>query len=161
MGETKSCGCLRYKYKGYSRIAPRLFSIWKELQKRCYNQNNLAYKYYKARGITVCDDWKNNFENFYNWSMNNGYNNNLSIDRIDVNGNYEPNNCRWITVKEQANNKRNNHYITINKETKTLIEWCEQYNIKYRAVRIRINQLKWDPLKALTTPIKPIKLNKN
>ena len=86
----------------------RLYSIFHSMKARWYYKNNTAYKYYGGRGITICNEWLNDFKCFYNWAMANGYNDNLTIDRIDVNGNYEPNNCRWVTMAEQSRNKRNN-----------------------------------------------------
>lgn len=132
----------------------RLHKIWENMKQRCYNQNHPQYKNYGARNITIYTEWINNFDNFYDWAINNGYNNTLSLGRININSNYEPDNCKWMTAKEQANNTRNNKYIIINEEIKTLSEWCEIYNINYKTVKARINQLHWDPLKALTTPIK-------
>ena len=154
----QSCGCYHKELtKQQSTIhngsGTRLYKIYNSMKNRCYNQNSSAYKYYGARGIIICDEWLNNFENFRTWAINNGYQDNLTIDRINNNGNYEPDNCRWVTYKEQANNKSNNHYITINNETKTLTQWYEFYNIRSDFVSTRINQLKWDPLKALTTPV--------
>ena len=132
----------------------RLYNIWNSMKDRCYNSNNNRYDNYGNKGIIVCDEWKNNFENFKQWALNNGYSDDLSIDRINNDGNYEPNNCRWTTMKVQNNNKTNNLIITINNEIKTLAEWCEYYSINYKIVHLRITKLKWDPEKALTTSIK-------
>ena len=108
------------------------------MKSRCYTESNSDYKDYGGRGISICDEWLNDFVSFYNWSMNNSYSDGLSIDRIDVNGNYEPSNCRWATNKEQANNKRTNMFCTINGETKTLKEWSEERGIIYNTVRHRL-----------------------
>lgn len=108
------------------------------MKQRCYNENNTRYKHYGGRGIAVCDEWRNNFQAFYDWSMANGYKDTLTIDRIDVNGNYEPNNCRWITNKEQQRNRRDNKLYTINNVTKCLSEWCEIYNINYSTAHYRL-----------------------
>ena len=130
-----------------------MYKIYKHIKNRCYNIKDPRYSDWGGRGIIVCDEWKDNFRNVKQWALNNGYNDTLTIDRIDNNDNYEPNNCRWITQKIQNRNKRNTKYITINNETKTLANWCEIYNIKYKIVLSRIYR-KWDPLKALITPIK-------
>ena len=100
----------------------------------------------------MCDEWKNDFKAFYDWSMSNGYSDNLTIDRIDNNGNYCPSNCRWVTVKEQSINRCNNHYVTIKGETKVLSEWCEIYNINYKTVRDRLRR-GWSYKDALTKPV--------
>lgn len=123
-----SCGCTsreRASEKiithGYSKT--RIYKIWKGMKKRCNNQNSSVYKFYGGRGISVCNEWMQSFELFYAWSIANGYKENLSIDRIDVNGNYCPDNCRWVDVETQHTNTRRNHMITIDGKTKILRDW--------------------------------------
>ena len=122
---------------------------------RCYNPNNEHYKDYGGRGIQVCDEWhnENGVINFYHWAMNNGYNDNLTIDRIDVDGNYCPENCRWVDYKTQNNNKRNTPYIAYNGETHTPSEWADITGISMKAIYDRIIRDKWPVEKALTTPV--------
>ncbi len=120
-----------------------IYNRWKHIKQRCYNPKDAAYKNYGGRGIKVCDEWldkKNGFINFYNWAMNNGYRDDLTIDRINNDGNYEPNNCRWVTMKIQANNTRHNKIITFKNETHTLTEWSEILNINLQTLSNRIKQ---------------------
>lgn len=107
----------------------RLIIIRHSMYCRCYYPTTNGYERYGGRGIKMCDEWINNPQSFYNWAINNGYKEGLTIDRIDVNGNYEPSNCRWATKEVQDNNRRNNRKITYKGETKTLTQWCKEYNI--------------------------------
>ena len=107
-----------------------LYSVWINMKGRCYNPNDKSFKDYGGRGIRVCDEWINNFIAFYEWSMTNGYKKNLSIDRIDVNGNYEPSNCRWATIDVQSNNKRNTIFIEFNGKPYVLSELAKITGVK-------------------------------
>lgn len=154
---TLSCGCEakkktseRTKTHGLSKT--RLFDIWRGMKQRCYDKKCSGYNHYGSRGIIVCDKWKNDFKTFYDWSMSNGYKDNLTIDRIDVNGNYEPSNCRWTTVKEQARNTRNNRYITYNGETHCLSEWEEIKKLPKGIITSRLSR-GYTETEALTVPI--------
>lgn len=122
----------------------RIYKLWSHLKDRCYCKNNKDYKHYGNRGITICESWKHNFINFYSWALSNGYSDNLSIDRIDVNGNYEPDNCRWVTAKQQARNRRNNKFITYNGETHCISEWAEIIGIERKCLEYRVR--KWNDL---------------
>lgn len=115
---------------------------------RCYNKNGKDYKNYGGRGIAVCSDWLDNFMSFYNWSMANGYDNNLTIDRIDNDKGYEPNNCRWVDMKQQSRNTRQNRNITINGETRCLADWCEILGLNYDKIYNRLYK-GWSIEKAL------------
>ena len=137
----------------------RLYNTYYSMKERCYNPKRWNYKYYGARGIRVCDEWKNDYQIFKKWAYENGYNDNLSIDRINNDGNYEPNNCKWSTEKEQKNNTRRNHYLTYKGKTQSMALWADEYNIKYTTLRARINNYKWDIQKALETPVRNIDIN--
>lgn len=143
-GQTNSCGCY-YKeirgttFKTHGLKHTRIYYIWCSMKERCYTPSNNSYKNYGARGIKVCDEWQK-FEPFYEWAMSHGYSEDLSIDRIDVNGNYCPENCRWSTKKVQANNTRSNHYVTRDGETHTVTEWCEILGISRSTVVKRIGK---------------------
>lgn len=121
--------------------------------KRCHEDWHQSYRNYGGRGITVCDEWRNDFGKFYRWSMANGFSPELELDRIDNNGPYSPENCRWVTRKENIRNTRVNRLVEINGETLCLIEAVEKYSsTPYRTVKSRINCRGWDPVKAILTP---------
>ena len=128
----------------------RLHSIWRHIKYRCLDATHYAYNSYGGRGITICDEWKNDFSTFYEWSMANGYSDSLTLDRIDVNGNYEPSNCRWATWKEQGNNRRNNVLLTFKGKTKTLAEWADDIGVTRQCLFRRINIYKMPIEIALT-----------
>lgn len=133
-----------------------------DMKRRCYNPEEKFYKDYGGRGIKVCDEWmdkKEGHSNFQKWAVENGWEEGHSIDRIDVNGNYEPNNCRWATPEEQANNRRNNNYVTINGVTKTTSEWARQIGISQNAFTGRINS-GWTGEELLKPKFKPLKMSK-
>lgn len=130
----------------------RLYSIWKNMLSRCGNPNKPDYQYYGARGIEVCDEWKE-YSTFQQWAANNGYEDNLTLDREDGNKNYCPENCRWVTIKEQQNNKRNNHRIEFNGENHTISEWADILNIDRGIIKDRL-RAGWSISDALTTPVK-------
>lgn len=137
----QSCGCLQKEYFKKNKVniniknnikGKKIYNVFKSMRARCYNKHCENYKHYGERGITICDEWldkESGFINFYNWAINNGYQEGLSIDRIDVNGNYEPNNCRWATIEEQNNNKTNNRYIIYNDKNYTITQWSKIFNI--------------------------------
>ena len=118
----------------------RLYGIWLQIKNRCFNSNTGRYKDYGGRGITMCDEWKDNFQTFYDWSMSHGYSDDLTIDRIDNNGNYEPSNCRWVTVKEQNRNKRNVKFITYGGKTQTIPEWTKELHLGKETIRERLKR---------------------
>lgn len=124
-----------YWLKTHNLSKTRLFGIWSNMKDRCYNLNCKAYKDYGGRGIKICDEWKDSFISFHDWAIENGYKETLTIDRINVNGNYEPNNCRWTTVLVQNRNRRSTKYITFRGEKLPITEFCEKYHTTRTRVR--------------------------
>lgn len=146
-GNTKSCGCLNSELtterntkhglvKHDAEGKPRLYKIWIDMRRRCNNPNRDDYKNYGGRGISVCDEW-NDYAKFKEWAENNGYTDELSIDRKDVNGNYCPENCQWITLAEQAKNKQNTHWITYDNKTQSLTDWAKEMGVPRQTVSNR------------------------
>lgn len=156
-GYTKSCGCLRLdmirKSPEEKHTGTRLYAIWQGMKRRTLTKTNPRYADYGGRGITICDEWKDDFEAFRDWALSNGYRDDLSIDRKDVNGNYCPENCRWATDLEQGNNTRRNRRLEYNGEVHTLTEWAKIKGIKITTLSARINTYKWSIEKALTEPL--------
>lgn len=160
---TKSCGCLRKeitskRYKVHGKSLSRLHKVWLQMKGRCYNPNNTAYKNYGGRGIKICDEWKDNFQAFCDWSMANGYDDTVergkcTLDRIDVNGNYCPENCRWVSQKVQSRNTRQNIKIEYNGETKVLKDWALELGINYGTLYSRVHNPNWDIERCFTEPV--------
>lgn len=147
-----SCGCFQKKQTTKHGLSQtKLYTVWRHMMRRCYNKKDSAFCDYGGRGIKVCDQW-HDVSNFVN-DMKNGYCENLQIDRINNNGNYEPSNCRWATVEQNSNNKRSSLFFTFNGETLTIGQWAKKTNIKYRVLHDRLMIQKWDIKAALETPI--------
>lgn len=136
-GHTKSCGCLKNKYNITNH---RIFKIWCNMIDRCKNPNRKDSNCYFEKGISVCEEWKT-YENFEYWSFANGYSNNLTIDRVDSNKDYEPSNCRWITIQEQQRNKCTNVMVTYEGETLCMSDWAKRFGINRATLESRIYDL--------------------
>lgn len=147
-GGTISCGCVIKKAVSESNVRrskhgqykSRLHRIWANAKQRCMNPNCKDYARYGGRGITFYQDWADDFSKFYDWAIENGYNDELTIERIDNSKGYSPDNCKWITSAEQQRNTRKNRFYTINGETKTLTEWCEIYDKVPNTIRYRLKR---------------------
>lgn len=153
-GRIKSCGCFSggITYGHHGKHKTRLYHTWKGMKRRCFNTNTTHYADYGGRGIKMCNSWKEAFLPFYTWAIENGYKDDLTLDRIDVNGDYCPENCRWITLQEQQYNKRNNVLITYRGTTKCLNQWAEILGIKKDVLYYRIRQGGWSVEDAFNKP---------
>lgn len=146
----KSCGCYSSKILGdrkrkHGKRNTKIYHMWHSMKSRCFNPNNTAYKDYGGRGITVCEEWKNEFESFYKWATANGYDENAgfmqcTLDRIDVNGNYEPSNCRFVSMKEQCNNRRSSVILEYKGEKHTVSQWAEIIGVRSTTLYGRIKK---------------------
>ena len=156
-GVTKSCGCLRSEmtsnglHKTHGLSETRLYAEWLNMRARCNRESASSYQYYGAKGVKVCDEWQR-FENFLKWARRSGYDDALTIERISVNGNYSPDNCKWIPMKEQSLNKRNSHRLTAFGQTKTIKEWADDTGLKYDTIERRVNLYGWNVEDAVTVP---------
>ena len=152
-GNTSSCGCGEVEnrkklmdsfYKDHIKHGmseSRIHKIWAHMKERCSNPNSKDYPLYGGRGISVCPEWddpNSGFVNFFDWALSNGYRDDLTIDRADTNGNYEPGNCRWSNAIEQSNNRRTNRLVTLSGDTKTLAEWCRTPGKNYSTIYYRL-----------------------
>lgn len=143
---------MNYKH-GHGTTKNRLYRIWANMKSRCYNPKASRFEHYGGKGVIVCEEWRNSFQAFHDWAMSHGYADNLSIDRIDVNGNYEPGNCRWEQPKGQSNSLSVNRKITFNGITKTLAEWAAITGINRRTIAARLDLHGWSVERALTVPV--------
>lgn len=166
-GEVKSCGCLRHednpvknenirlsKIK-HNKSNTRLYYIYNNMVRRCEDPKSNKYRLYGGRGISVCKEWRYDINTFFEWAEMSGYHDNLTIDRINVNGNYCPDNCRWTNMKVQSNNKTNNILITYNDETHTVTEWSDIIGINSKTIYARLKR-GWDCVDAITKPVRQI-----
>ena len=162
-GKTHSCGCLKKKMMaekqfihgeaGSRHCQPnRLYRIWRGMVDRCTRPNFRQWKDYGGRGITVCNEWRNDYQNFKQWAYSNGYDDNLTIDRKNNDGNYEPSNCRWIPFEEQMNNRRTNHLLSLNGKTQSMKKWSNEIGINYGTLKSRIKS-GWPIERALKDPV--------
>lgn len=163
-GNTRSCGCFIEEkrsefHKTHGDSYSKIYNIWRRMKDRCYNPNNNRYHRYGGRGITVCDEWLNDYNAFKKWAFENGFVENssrkeCSLDRIDSNGNYCPENCRWVNSFIQSNNKVDTIYLTYKDETHSLTEWSLLLNMSRGTLYNRLYLYKWPLEKAFETPVK-------
>lgn len=160
-GSTKSCGCYAAELASIRRRKHMMsvsseYRAWQSMRKRCYDKNCEQYKNYGGRGISVCERWRESFQNFFE-DVGRKPQKNMSLNRKNNDGNYEPGNCQWDTPKIQARNTRHNRIITFNGQSKPVTEWAEATGIHNRTIRARIDVQRWSVEKALTTPVVKIK----
>lgn len=146
-GNTTSCGCYRTERSNEALIkrsithgetGTRLYNIWRSMKQRCNYKKHIGYERYGGRGIGICDEWNNSYESFKDWAMFSGYEDNLTIDRINNDGNYEPNNCRWVDHRSQANNRRYNKKLSYKGEVLTISEWAEKLGVNKSTLSMRL-----------------------
>ena len=162
-GSSKSCGCynselskqrikvLHVQHRDEYPKIDRLYSIWRKMRNRCLNPLNSEFKNYGGRGIDICSEWDNFYE-FQEWALNAGYGPTLTLDRIDVNGDYGPENCRWVSIRRQQRNKRKTIYLTLDDVRKPMADWAEEIGISWRTLHSRYMR-GWSDKRILTTPV--------
>lgn len=160
-GKMKSCGCLRAE-QGREQLSThglsntRLHEIWKSMRQRCNNPKNPSYPNYGGRGIAICPEW-DDFKLFFDWAILHGYKDGLQIDRIDNDGDYCPENCRWADEKTQSNNRRSNTWLECRGERHTVAEWSDLTGIKQSTILVRMMKYGWSVEQALFTPVRGMK----
>lgn len=159
-GRYKSCGCesrkeAKERFTTHGMSKTRLYHIWAGMKKRCYNKQDKSYGCYGGHGITVCDAWREDFQSFADWAKESGYNDKLTIDRINSRGNYEPDNCRWASRLTQSNNTRRNHELTFKGKTQSVARWADEVGLNYHTLESRIN-FGWPVERALTAPARKL-----
>lgn len=138
--------------ENHGMTGTRIHNIWRGMKIRCYDENRPDYQHYGGRGIRMCEEWRTSFNNFYTWAKHNGYQDNLTIDRINVDESYSPENCRWATLQVQENNRTNNKIIAFNGQSHTQAEWSQIIGIDQKTISARIVRYGWSIERALTTP---------
>lgn len=157
-GKVISCGCHKDKNTAdrmriHGKSQTPIYRIYKHIYGRCYCKTDKRYKDYGGRGITVCEEWKNDFLSFYEWAIKNGYEKHLTIDRIDNDGNYSPDNCRWVSLYVQANNKRNNHFIEYAGIRLTVSQWAHRVGMNPKILDNRLRR-GWSEERSITQPLR-------
>lgn len=145
-GHTKSCGCykidkIKEKITTHGLTKTRIYKCYHDMKARCYKESKADYKWYGAKGVKVCEEWLSDFMIFHNWAMDNDYKDDLTLDRIKPDGNYEPNNCQWITISEQQSKRRDCNFIEFNGKTYSMRQLSELTNIPYNTLRSKYNNL--------------------
>jgi len=153
LGNVSSWGCIPPR-RTHGGSGSRLYVIWNAMKQRCFNANSPEYHLYGGRGITVCDEWRNSFEVFRDWALANGYRENLTIDRKDNDKGYCPDNCRWATAMQQANNTRKTRLLTYKGETRSVSEWARILGIRQSTLNMRLNKYRWSVEDALSKGVK-------
>lgn len=157
---TRSCGCLqkdllvkRKPRKTHGKSNKRLYTMFHNMQRRCYDEDHVSFHNYGGKGISVSKEWRNDFKSFYKWAVENGYSDNLTIDRINNENDYSPTNCRFITHKEQQNNRKDNVFVNYEGESRTISQWAEFLNVEYSTLQTRLKR-GWSIERALNTPVR-------
>ena len=133
----------------------RLYSRWNVMRRRCYDKNFIVYRYYGGRGIRVCEEWRKTYLPFQEWALSHGWREDLTLDRIDTDGDYSPDNCRWITIDEQQRNRgRFNIKVTVGGVTRLICDWADYIGVKRSSITSRVTRYGWSKLDAVLVPIK-------